>query len=84
MFDQLKQLAQLKKIKDSLEKEKKEIEREGIRVVVNGKMAVEEIKLNPQMEIERQGEIVRQLINDAFLQIQQEVAKKMFSGKSDL
>ena len=84
MFDQLKQLAQLKKIKDSLEKERKEVEREGIRVVVNGKMAVEEIKLNPQMEIERQGEIVRQLINDAFLQIQQEVAKKMFSGKSDL
>ena len=81
MFDQLKQLAQLKKIKDSLEKERREVEREGIRVVVNGKMEIEEIVLNPQLDIEKQGKIVKECINEAFLQIQKEVASKMFSGQ---
>ena len=46
MFDKLKQLAQLKKLKDILEKERREVEREGIRVVINGKMEIEEIQLN--------------------------------------
>lgn len=78
MFDDLKQLGKLKELKNSLEKEKKEIERQGIRVVVNGKMEIEEIKLNSQMDTEEQGKVLKECINEAFKQIQQEAAKKMF------
>ena len=78
MFDNLKQLAKLKELRDSLEKERKEVEREGVRIVVNGKMEVEEIKLNPDLDVVKQEMIVKDCINRAFKEIQQEAAKKMF------
>lgn len=77
MFDQLKQLGKLKELKDALEKEKKEVEKEGIRVVVNGKLEVEEIKLNPQLDFETQEKIVKECINEAMKKIQMEAAQKM-------
>ena len=78
MFDNLKQLAKLKELKDVLEKERKEVEKEGVKVVVNGKMEIEEIKLNPQLNTAKQEEIVKDCINQAFKEVQQEAAKKMF------
>ena len=80
MFDQLKQLQQLKKLKDVLEKERREVERDGVRVVVNGKMEIEEIQLNPQMDIEKQEKLVKDCLNEAMQQIQKEAAAKMFQG----
>ncbi len=83
MFDKLKQLGQLtqlKKLKDSLEKERKEVEKEGVKVIVNGKMEIEEIKLNPNLEIEEQEKIVKDCINEAMQQIQKEAAQKMMQG----
>ena len=80
MFDQLKQLQQLKKLKDVLEKERREVERDGVRVVVNGKMEIEEIQLNPQMDIEKQEKLVKDCLNEAMQQIQREAATKMFQG----
>lgn len=78
MFDQLKQIAKLKKIKESMEKEKKTIEKDGVLATVNGKMQIEEIKLNPELEIEKQEQLVKECINNAFLEIQKEIANKMF------
>jgi len=80
MFDKLKQLHQLKKLKDVLEKERREVEKEGIRVVVNGKMEIEEIKLNPELSVERQEMIIKDCINSAMRQIQMEAAQKMMQG----
>jgi len=78
MFDKLKQLKQLKELKDILEREKREVEKEGIRVVVNGKMEIEEIKLNPQLDTEKQGKVVKDCINEAMQQIKAVAAQKMF------
>ena len=80
MFDKLKQLHQLKKMKDILEKEKREVEKEGVKVVVNGKMEIEDIRLNPEMDVEKQEKLVKDCINEAMKQIQQEAAQKMFQG----
>jgi len=78
MFDKLKQLKKLQELKAILEKEKREVEREGVRVVVNGKMEIEEIKLNPQLDYEKQEIIVKDCINEAMKQIQAEAAQRMF------
>ena len=78
MFDNLKQLAKLKELKDILEKERKEVEKDGVRVVVNGKMEIEELKLNPQLDAIKQEEVVKDCVNRAFKEIQQEAARKMF------
>lgn len=77
MFDQLKQLGKLKELKDILEKEKKEVGKEGVRVVVNGRMEIEEIKLNPQLDFETQEKIIKECINEAMKKIQMEAAQKM-------
>jgi DNA-binding protein YbaB len=77
MFDKLKQLKELKELRDSLAGEKEEVEKEGIRVVINGKMEIEEINLNPDLEKEEQEKIIKECINDAMKKIQMVVAKKM-------
>lgn len=83
MFDNLKQLAKLKEIKDALEKERKEVEKEGVRVVVSGKMEIEELKLNPQLEPAKQEELVKDCVNQGLREVQQEAARRMFQGKED-
>ena len=80
MFDKLKQLNELKKMKGVLEKERQTVEREGISVTVNGKMEIEDIILNPELDNERQASVLKSCINDAMKQIQMEAAKKMFGG----
>ena len=79
MFDNLKQLGKLKELQDALAREKKEVEKEGTRVIVNGKMEVEEITLNPRLEAKKQEEVLKKCINEAVNQIRQEAAKKMFN-----
>jgi len=77
MFDNLKKIKQLKEIKDSLEKEKIEIEKEGIRIIINGKMEVKEIKLNPELSQEKQERVLKNCFNEAVKKIQMLVAQKM-------
>ena len=80
MLDKLKQLKQLKDLKDILERERREVEKEGVRVVVNGKMEIEEIKLNPQLDSEKQEKIIKSCINEAMRQIKVEAAQKMLQA----
>jgi DNA-binding protein YbaB len=79
MFDNLKQLGKLKELKDVLEKERQEAEKDGVRVVVNGKMEVEEIELNPQLANDKQAKAVKEAVNQALNQIRQSAARKMMS-----
>jgi len=79
MFDNLKQLGKLKELKDVLEKERQEAEKDGVRVVVNGKMEVEEIEFNPQLANDKQAKAVKEAVNQALNQIRQSAARKMMS-----
>lgn len=79
MFEKLRQLKQLKNLQDDLGKEKAEVEREGVRVVVNGKMEVEEIKLNAALDKERQEIVIKDCVNDALGKIKFAAAKKMLT-----
>ncbi|OGZ27603.1 MAG: hypothetical protein A2365_01915 [Candidatus Nealsonbacteria bacterium RIFOXYB1_FULL_40_15] len=78
MFDKLKQLNQIRQLKNELEKESREVEKEGVKVKVNGKMEVLEITLNPELDSLRQGQIIKECINEAMKQIQKAAAEMMF------
>ena len=80
MFDNFKQLKKLKELKDSLSKERIEIEKEGVRVVINGKMEMEEVKLNSELDIEQQQRIIKECFNEAVGKIQRIAAEKMMQG----
>lgn len=77
MFDKLKQMKQLKELQDSLKNEVIEVEENGIKVIVNGKMEIEEIILNESLPIKEQAGLVKKCINEAFKKIQMLAAQKM-------
>lgn len=79
MFEKLRQLKQLKNLQDDLGKEKVGVEKEGIKVVVNGKMEVEEIRLNAALSKEKQEIVVKDCINDALGKIKFSAAQKMLT-----
>jgi len=77
MFDKLKQLQQLKELRDSVAREKEEVERKGIKVIINGKMEIEEVHLNSDLSKEEQEEVLKECINEAMKKIQMLLASKM-------
>src|SRR3989338_7900831 len=79
MFDKLKQMKQIRDIQNTLKKEKFTKEKGGVRVVVNGTLAVEEIILNPDLGQDRQAMLVKDCINDAMRDAQMAMAKQ-FQG----
>ena len=80
VFDQIKKIAELKKLQDSLKKEKVTVERNGITVEMNGEFAVEDIKLNPDLGIEKQQEALKQCLNEARQEVQKKMAKSLMSA----
>lgn len=79
MFDKIKQMKQLKEIKDSLAQERIETEKEGTKVVLNGNLEVEQIILTPEMDKERQETILKDCINESVKKVQFAMAQK-FQG----
>lgn len=77
MFDKLKQINQLRELKNQLKEEKAEVERDGVKIVVNGNMEIEELQLNPDLDIKHQEKAVKNAINDAMRKVQVAAAKKM-------
>jgi len=79
-FDQLKKIAELKKLQDSLKKERVVIERDGVVVEMNGNFEIESIKLNPELTVEKQQDVLRRCLNEAREDIQKKMAKIMMSS----
>lgn len=79
MFDKLKQIKQLKDLQNSIKQEKVEIEKEGVKIIMNGSFMVEEIKINPDLDKLKQEKILMECFNEAAKKIQSSVAQK-FSG----
>ncbi len=80
MFDNLKKLAELKKLQDSFKKEKMSVEKRGVTVTMNGNFEVEEIKLNPELGIEDQQNALKQCLNEARENIQKTLAKTLMGS----
>jgi len=80
VFDQLKKIAELKKLQDSFKKEKTIVEREGVLVEMNGNFEVENIKLNPGLSLDKQQEVLKSCLNEAREIIQKQLAKVMMSS----
>ena len=79
MFDKLKQLAQLREMEGKMKEERATIEKDGIKVTVNGKFEIEEIILNSEISLEEQQRILKDCINEANRKVQFAMAQK-FAG----
>lgn len=79
MFEQLKQIQKLQQIQNALKNERIEYEKNGVKITINGKLEVEDIKLNPALSTADQEKAVKDCINEAMKKVQMAVAMKMQS-----
>ncbi|MDX9893082.1 MAG: YbaB/EbfC family nucleoid-associated protein [Patescibacteria group bacterium] len=79
MLDKLKQLKQLKDFHDSAKKERFESTVNGVKVVLNGSLQVEEIILNPGLSENDQSQALKQAFNEGLHNVQMSMAQK-FQG----
>ena len=77
MFDKLKQINELRKMQSMLKDEVIEYEKNGIKIVLNGKMELIEIKLNPEYEISTQERKLKEAFQGAMQKAQMQIAQKM-------
>ena len=77
MFDKLKQLKQLKDLQNILSKERVEVERDGIKIAINGKLEIEMIQINAPLEKEKLEKSIRDCFNEAIKKINMQIAQKM-------
>ena len=79
MFDKLKQIKQLRDLQKEVQAQKFDSERQGVRVVVNGAMQIEEVVLSAEMDAKSQERIVKDCLNDAMHKAQTAVSQR-FAG----
>ncbi len=79
MWDQMKQAKELYRLQKELQKERIEVEEKGVKIVVNGKMEIESVTLNPEIAKEEQEQAVKTCFNEALRKIQTNLAEKMQS-----
>ncbi|MBN1384522.1 MAG: YbaB/EbfC family nucleoid-associated protein [Elusimicrobia bacterium] len=77
MFDKLKQIKQLKELQGIIGKEKVETERDGVKIIINGRLQVEDVKLNPSLDQKAQEKILKDCFNEAVKKINIQIAQKM-------
>jgi DNA-binding protein YbaB len=81
MFGKLKQLkdlrSQAKTMQNSLADEKVELEKDAIKIVMNGNMEVIDFKIEGDMKKEEIAKTTKTLVNDAVKKTQKIMAKKM-------
>ena len=77
MFDKLKKVNELRKLKNSLKDEVSEVEKDGVRVKVNGQMQIQEVEISPELTKKKQEEALETCINDALQKVQMKAAQKM-------
>jgi DNA-binding protein YbaB len=80
MFDQIKKIAELKKMQDSFKKERMTVEKRGVSVTMNGNFEVEEIKLNSELSLEDQQSALKEALNEARENIQKTLAKTLMDS----
>ncbi|OGE76593.1 MAG: hypothetical protein A3C85_00430 [Candidatus Doudnabacteria bacterium RIFCSPHIGHO2_02_FULL_48_21] len=77
MFEKFKELAKLREMQKTIQSQKVEVEREGIKIVLNGNMKVEQLQLNPSLNHATTARVLKDLVNEAVDKLQKTLAGLM-------
>jgi DNA-binding protein YbaB len=80
MFDQLKQLAQLKKMQDEIKRQMVDVEVRGVRLTMRGDMEVLKLELNPELDPKSQSEAILEALKTAKENIQKQLVQNLKGG----
>ncbi len=75
MLDKFQQIKKLKKLQDELGREEMEAEERSTKVVINGKMEIVRVELNPNLEKEEQEKALKGALNKAIKEAQKKAAE---------
>ena len=81
MFNLFKNLKELKEIQDLLSSESVVVEKDGVKVKINGKMEVEEVVLNPNLDIIKQQKLLKDCLNNGLKKMQMSLVTKLAQSK---
>lgn len=79
MFEKLKQIGKMREIQKSLKDEEVEVEKKGVKIVVNGNLDVVSVALNAELEKEEQEKLLKDCFNEAMSKIKISMAQKFQS-----
>ncbi len=83
MFNKLKQYkdlrGQAKQMQSALAEESAAVEKNGIKIVMNGNMEVIELTISPQLSYDQIADTLRGCINEVIKKVQRLMAEKMQS-----
>lgn len=77
MFDKFKQLNELRKMQSEIKKQKTSAEKDGVKIVINGGMQVEQVTLNPEVKPKDQEKAVKEAFNEAVKKIQKQIKENV-------
>lgn len=76
IFDKIKDIQKLKDLDNELAKQNFEGEREGIKVIINGRSEIVSLVLNSELAKERQEQVLKDLINEVSQKAKMAMAQK--------
>jgi len=79
MFESFKQLKQLKELQSAIQKEEIAVERDGVRIVMNGAFEVKEVAIPADLLGSKLEAVMRDAFNDAVKKAQQAIAGRFAS-----
>ena len=79
MFDSFKQLKQLKELQAAIQKEEVTVEKDGVRVTMNGAFEVSDVTIKEGISSDALQKIMKEVFNEAVKKAQQAIAGKFAS-----
>lgn len=76
MFDSFKQLKQLKELQAAIQKEEVTVEKDGVRVTMNGAFEVSDVTIKEGISSDALQKIMKEVFNEAVKKAQQAIAGK--------
>ncbi|HOS88109.1 MAG TPA: YbaB/EbfC family nucleoid-associated protein [Candidatus Pacearchaeota archaeon] len=76
IFDKIKDIQKLKELDNEFAKQTFNGEKEGVKVILNGRGEIISLALNPNLAVEKQEQILKELINEVSQRAKMEMAQK--------
>ncbi len=80
MFDQLKQMMEMRNLQAQIKKQVVRVERQGVALLLRGDLEITELQLSDELDAKTQSRLVLDLLREAREKIQKDMAQ-LFSSQ---
>jgi len=77
MFDQMKQMNQLRKLQKEIEAQSIEVEERGVKIIMKGDFSLVDVVLNPDLDVSAQADAIKAAHTKARGELQEKLKSQM-------